>query len=173
MKKHNIFKTKLGDFLNEQNLISDDMKKSTIEILDESFETLKRRIPQTKKKSNSISIFDVVPLELVSFMKKNNIPDDAYFDGNPNGYDAYDDFLLSWETDVPTTDKDKLKYVKDNFSNIVTRSMYKLFIDNGYKRRGFNSGLLKQFDDTTLYDMYINKDFDRIISYFLLSYTNE
>jgi len=44
---------------------------------------------------------------------------------------------------------------------------------NGYKRTGYNSGLLKQFDDTTVYDMYISKDFDRLVKYYSLPFVKE
>lgn len=44
-------------------------------------------------------------------------------------------------------------------------------IVNGDKRQGFNSGLLKQFDDTTVYDMYMNDEWDRLVKYYSLPFT--
>lgn len=149
------------------------MKTLLIDALDKAFALLERQIPKTKKKTESISIQDVPPLELASFMKSHGIPADAYFSGRDNGYDAWDDIVLAWEIDVPTTDKDKEDYKRRVFSNIAFRSVYDSLIKNGYKRTGFNSGLLKQFDGTTVYDMYINKDFDRLVKYYSLPFVKE
>jgi len=48
--------------------------------------------------------------------------------------------------------------------------IYDALIKNGYKRVGFNSGRLKEFNDTTVYEMYSSKDFDRLIKYYSLSF---
>ena len=146
------------------------MKELLIQALDDAYSLLENQIPLTKKKSESISITDVKPVDLVSFMKSNDIPDDAYFDGRDNGYDAWDDILLSWEVDVPTTDKDKLEFKRKRFTDIAWKCLYDLLTKNGYKRVGYNTGLMKQFDDTTVYDMYMSKDWDRLMEYYSLSF---
>ena len=149
------------------------MKELIIQALNDAFVLLEKQVPQTKKKTESISITDVKPMDIISFMKDNNIPNDACFDGRDNGYDAWDDILLSWEIDVPTTDKDKKEFKIKRFTGISWRFVYDLLTKNGYKRVGYNTGLLKQFDDTTVYDMYINKDFDRLVKYYSLSFNKE
>lgn len=141
--------------------------------LDDAFATIQMTIPKTKKAIKSISIIDVNPLELTSFMKKNNIPDDAVFDGRDNGYDAWDDILLSWEVDVPTSAKDKDAFKRKRFTDIAFRKVYDSLKDKGYKRKGFDSSLLKQFKDTTLYDMYTNQEFDRILQYYSMYFIKE
>lgn len=148
------------------------MKKFIIKALNDAKIKLDKRTPSTQKiiGAKSISIIDVNPLTLPQFMKDNNIPDDAYFDGRDNGYDAWDDLLLSWDIVVPTTDKDKLKFNRRVFSTIAFQELFHLLTSNGYKRVGFNSGLLKEFDDTTVYDMYMDKDFDRLVKYYSLSF---
>lgn len=146
------------------------MKDLMIIALNDAFALLEKAVPQTKKETKSVSIMDVKPIDIISFMANNNIPNDACFDGKDNGYDAWDDILLSWDIVVPTTDKDKLKFKKDRFSTIAFRSIYNSLTVNGYKRVGYNTGLLKQFDDTTVYDMYINKDFDRLVKYYSLPF---
>ena len=115
-------------------------------------------------------IFDVSPLNIVQFMKDNNIPDDAYFGGIDNGDDGYSDICLCYDVIIPTTDKEKLNYKRKRFNTVAHKFVYDLLLNNGYKRVGFNSGLLKQFDDTTVYDMFINKDFDRLVKYYSLSF---
>lgn len=142
------------------------MTELLISALDEAFIILNKSIPQTKKITKSISILDVEPIELVSFMRDNNIPDDAYFDGKDNGYDAWNDILLSWEVDVATTDKDKLDYCRRRFSDIAFNFIYKSLNSNGFKRTPVMSLFLKDYKDTTIYDMYVNKEFDRLEKYY-------
>lgn len=146
------------------------MKDLIVTALNEAYENINNRIPQTKKETVYAYIEDVEPLELVDFMKSNNIPDNAYFGGEPNSYDSFDRVCLCWQIDVLTTDKDRLKFVKTQFNNSFGK-VNKFLSDNGYKRKGFNSGLLRQFDDTTVYDMYINKDFDRLVEYYSLYFS--
>ena len=173
-KLKTFIKTTIREFLNEQNEFNNDnMKDLIIQALNNAFGILERQIPQTKKKTESISIIDVKPLDLSSFMKSNDIPNDAVFSGRDNGYDAWDDIVLSWEIDIPTTDKDKKAFKIKRFTDIAWKTVYDILMKNGYKRTGYNSGLLKQFDDTTVYDMYISKDFDRLVKYYSLPFVKE
>lgn len=169
-------KTNMSDFLKETNnplnVSSDNNTTDSTMLgflkiaLKDAFDTLEARVPQTKKKVLSKSILDVDPIDLISFMKKNNIPDDAYFDGRDNGYDGWNDILLSWDIDVPTTKEDKLKFKKRTFSDIAFKKIYDLLTVNGYKRVGYNTALLKEYDNTTIYDMYLNNEFDRLVKYY-------
>lgn len=143
------------------------MKDLIITVLNEVYKSINNRTPQTRKEAVYLSIEDVEPLEIADFMKANNVPCDAYFGGEPNSYDSFDRVCLVWDIDVLTTDKEKLKFVKTQFNNSFGK-VNKYLSENGYKRKGFNSGLLKQFDDTTVYDMYINKQFDRLVKYYSL-----
>tara|TARA_R110000868_G_scaffold329984_1_gene590901 strand:+ start:317 stop:1129 length:813 start_codon:yes stop_codon:yes gene_type:complete len=162
------------EFLSEQNEFdTDNMKDLIIQALNNAFGILEKQIPQTKKKTESISIIDVKPSELLSFMKSNDIPNDAVFSGRDNGYDAWDDIVLYWEIDIPTTDKDKKAFKRKRFTDIAWKVVYDILMKNGYKRVGYNSGLLKQFDDTTVYDMFISKNFDRLVKYYSLPFVKE
>jgi hypothetical protein len=149
------------------------MKELIVQALSAAIVLLESRIPQTKKKTIYVNIDDVKPSDILSFMKDNDIPDTAEFGGKPNGYDAFDEVCLVYDIDIPTTDKDKLKAKKDRFTNIAFRAVYDLLIVNGYKRVGYRSGLLKPFDNTTVYDMYINKEFDRLVEYYSLPFVKE
>lgn len=146
------------------------MKDLITQALNNAFLVLEKQVPQTKLKAVYVNIDDVSPLNIVSFMKENNVPDTACFGGKPNGYDAFDQVCLCYDVDIPTTDDDKLKFKRNRFSNIAWTKVYASLTQNGYKRVGFNSGLLKEFDDTTVYDMFINKDFDRLVKYYSLSF---
>jgi len=146
------------------------MKDLIIQALNDAFATLEKVIPQTKKKTESISIINVNPMELITFMNDNNIPKNASFGGNDNGYDAWDDIVLEWEIDVPTTDKDKLIFRKTYFKNYAFRNVSILLLKNDYKRVGYCTSNLAQFDKTSVYDMYINKEFDRLEKYYSLPF---
>ena len=175
-KKNNIIKTKLVDFLVEQNETlngGDSMKELIIQTLNEAFVTLERRTPQTKSEAVYVNIEDVSPFDIVEFMKDNNIPDTASFSGKPNSYDAFDEVCLSYDIQVPTNDKEKLKYKRHMFNTIAFKSLQEVLTKNGYKIVGFSSGLLKEFDDTTVYDMYMNKEFDRLVKYYSLRFIKE
>lgn len=154
---------------NQANYLS-DMKYLIRLALNDAFVVLDKRTPLTKTKTESMDIINVSPLDIASFMRDNNIPNDAYFDGRDNGYDAWDAILISWDVAVPTTDKDKLIFKRDKFTGIAFKFVFDLLTTNGYKRVGYSTALLKQFDDTTLYDMYLNKDFDRLVKYYSLAF---
>lgn len=146
------------------------MKDLLIKALDEAIIKFDKQIPLTKKETVYINIDDVKPLDISNFIKDNNIPDNCYFGGKPNSYDAFDEVCICYDIDIPTTEKERLKYKQNKFSTIAFKFVYNTLINNGYKRVGFNSGLLKEFDNTTIYDMYIIKDFDRLVKYYSLPF---
>jgi hypothetical protein len=141
--------------------------------LNDAIVKLDKITPTTKKVVKSLSIVDVSPLDIVSFMKKNDIPDDAYFDGRDNGYDGFDDILLSWEVKVPTTDKDKTDFRRKRFTTLAFARVREILLENGYKRVRYNSGLLREFKDTCVYDMFVNNQFDRLVKYYSLPFKKD
>ena len=149
------------------------MKELMIAALDSTFDQLIKQVPQTKKVTKSISIWDVKPKDLATFMADNNIPDDAYFDGKDNGYDVFDDFLLSWDIIIPMTDDDKFKYFRSSFPAMAFRAISKLLTDNGYKRVGFVCSKLSQFVGMDIYNAYVNKDFDTLLLYYSLHFAKK
>lgn len=144
------------------------MKDLIIKALDEAIKKLESSTPKTKTKEKTISVIDVEPLKIPSFMKENGIPDDAWFNTKTNEEDGYDDVVLSWDIGIPTTENDRDKYRRRRFSSIAFKFVFDALTGNGYERVGFNSGLLKEFDDTTVYDMYMCKSFDRLVKYYSL-----
>jgi len=149
------------------------MKDLIIKALDDALILLEKRIPQTKKEIKYVNIEDVKPSELTQFMKDNNIPDDSYFGGKPVKYEDYEQICLSFSVDIPTTEKDKLKFCRSAFTSIAWKFVYDLLIKNGYKRVGYNSALLKPFEWTTVYDMYIDNDYDMLVKYYSLPFVKE
>jgi hypothetical protein len=136
------------------------MKILIINALNEANERVERITPQTKRKTKFIKI-DVIPHELNEFLVKNNIPKDAWF-----GIDDDDDICVCYDVDVPTTDKDKLDFKRRTFENSIFKKIYDIFIANNYQRVGVPTHLFKPYRNWCKYDMYINKEYDKLIEYY-------
>ncbi len=181
---HNFIKTTIREFVNEQ-INNNDMGNLLKKALDDAFIKLENQVPQTKKKTETISIQDVKPSQLLSFMKSNDIPNDAYFTGTDNGYDGWNDIVLAWEVDVPTTEKEKLEYKNRRFHDIAFKSVYDLLTPNGYKRTSGNdrnrityrkssyASHIIMFDNKTVYEMYMDKDFNSLLEYYSMYFKKE
>jgi len=132
---------------------------------------LENSIPQTKLKVvEDISLDDINPIDIAKYMKDNNIPDNAYFMGIDNGDDGYSRYCLAYDIQIPTTDKDKDKYRKERFTSYAFKQVYDLLIKNGYKRISSWSSSYKEFDKKTVYEMFTNNEFDRLVQYYSLSF---
>jgi len=187
-KLRNFVKTTIREFINEQFDNNENMRNLISKALNDAFTTLENQVPQTKKKTETISIQDVKPSQLMSFMKSNDIPNDAYFTGADNGYDGWNDIVLAWEVDVPTSEKEKLEYKNYRFHNIAFKKVYDLLTTNGYKRisdrnqgritykqRSKYSGIssIVLFDNKSVYEMYIDKDLDKLVEYYSMYFQKE
>ena len=153
------------------------MKELIIKALGEAFVKMENAVPQTKKQEQRVCITDVKPIDLSQFMKDNNIPENAEFgsgnveeDEYGNGYDYFDDHLLTWDISIPTTEEEKLTFKRKRFDDYAWNGVYSLLIKNGYKRIGCSSGEFAAYNDTTIYDMYINNEFDRLKKYYSLRF---
>ena len=146
------------------------MKNLIICALFDASEKLNMIIPNDKTKivMKSISIFDVSPLNLTAFMEDNNIPNNARFDGNDNGYDAWNDITLSWEVNVAMSSSEILKLRQKRFTGVAFKFVYDVLTKNNYKRKGSNSSLFKKFK--SVYTMYNNKEYDNLVKYYSLSF---
>lgn len=151
------------------------MRELIIAALKEAFDKLEKQVPKTKKVTKtSNSIFGMSLLELPKFVKDNNIPENAIFDGVDDHYNGFDDFVLSWEIEVPTTDADKLEYKRRRFKAISWRLVYHKLLGNGYKRIfTFSSQSLKPFEGLSHYDLFIENNFDTLLEYYKLYFTKE
>lgn len=151
------------------------MKKLIIEALREAFDMLEKQVPKTKKVvKTSCSILGMPISELPRFVKDNNIPEDAMFDGVPNQYDGLDDIVVSWKIEVPTTDAEKLEYKRRRFKDVAWKIVYHKLLDNGYKRiSNFSSSSLKPFEDLNHYDLFVENNFDTLLEYYKIYFTKE
>lgn len=147
------------------------MKDLILPALNDAYTKLEKQIPSTKNDLVEVCIDDVNPMDLPQFMVDNNIPEDAWFGTEESQtLGSCTRVLLLYDIKIPTTDKDKLLYKRKRYTSIAFSCISNVLLVNGYKRKGFNSGLLKSFDDTTVYDMYINKEYDRLVNYYSLSF---
>lgn len=144
------------------------MREIIIATLEDLMKKVLSSTPQTKKQPKYLDILDVEPIKLIEFMRDNDIPSDAYFSGIDNGYDGWSHIVIEWLIDVPTTDKDKLQYQKNTFNS--SSSVAKALVHNGYKRKPLYSNEFKEFANTTVYDMYVSGDFDKLVKYYSLSW---
>lgn len=137
--------------------------------LSEAMAELYKMVPQTKKETRTVCISQVYPVDVATFIEKNNIPEEARFhNGSVNDNLFADGPWLVWEVDVATTDADRQKYMEKRFTHVAFKSVHKLLLETGYRRVGFSTALLKEFRDTSVYGMYQNKEWDRLIWYYSL-----
>lgn len=185
-KLKNFVKTTIREFINEQFDNNENMKNLISKALNNAFTTLENQLPQTKKKTKTISIQDVKPSQLMSFMKSNDIPNDAYFTGIDNGYDGWNDVVLAWEVDEPTSEKEKSEYKNYRFHDIAFKKVYDLLTTNGYKRisdrnqgritykkRSNSISSIIMFDNKSVYEMYMDKDLDKLVEYYSMRFQKE
>ena len=185
-KLKNFVKTTIREFINEQFDNNENMKNLISKALNNAFTTLEKQLPQTKKKTKTISIQDVKPSQLMSFMKSNDIPNDAYFTGIDNGYDGWNDVVLAWEVDEPTSEKEKSEYKNYRFHDIAFKKVYDLLTTNGYKRisdrnqgritykkRSNSISSIIMFDNKSVYEMYMDKDLDKLVEYYSMRFQKE
>lgn len=83
-------------------------------------------------------------------------------------YNDYDYLNICIPIEVDRTEKEIEQELIKRFQRKMWNKIYKELINVGYKRAGFNSGLLKEFDNTSVYQMAKDGDFDRLTKYYSL-----
>ena len=142
------------------------MEDLILSALSVALEKLEKYVPLNKKKESFISLSDVHPLKLQEFMRENNVPEDAWFGGEENGYDGFSDIGLVWYVEVPTSEKERLDYKISGFERIAWFYVRDILLANGYSICSFDTFLLREFKGTNLYTMYTNGEFDRIFKFY-------
>lgn len=66
--------------------------------------------------------------------------------------------------------------IENEMKSIIERKSYRIIYDNmiknGFKRVGFNSKLLKNFNDTNVYEMIKNNELNKLVSYYSFWFDN-
>lgn len=74
---------------------------------------------------------------------------------------------------VDKTEKEIQKEIEKRIENSSFKIIYDGMIEKGFKRIGFNSGLLKPFDKISVYDMIKNNDLERLVSYYSFRFASK
>lgn len=130
--------------------------------LDDAYDILQKKVPETKIQIKSMSILDVKPVDLIKFMRDNNIPDSAYFNSDD------DETFLSWDIERAITEEEKIVFERYHFGFLAFKAVYRLLTEDGYKKVIAKSSSLTKFKGTTTYDMYITQNFDMLAEYYSL-----
>jgi len=136
--------------------------------LQQAYETLLNQIPKYKIETKfiNLSAYDVEPIDLLRFMTEHSIPDNATF----FSLRGDDGCLLSWSIKVPTTDDDKINFVKNRLYGVAIPKIYKILTSNGYQKIPFVNKPPKQLKNVELYDMFIKKEYDKLVEYYTSLY---
>jgi hypothetical protein len=150
-------------------------------ICDNVMDTLKEKTPKVIKKDKYIklitedSFVSSYLFELKKIAKKHGIEDinkmEMFYQCDEN-YSAEDDsgIYTVVQVDYELSDKELEKIYNRRFENRLWKIIYEEFTNLGYKRVGFDSRDFKEFDDTSVYKMYKNKEFDRLLKYYSLKF---
>lgn len=122
-------------------------------------EKLERQIPKTKIVGKSQRIEGLTLREVMQTYP--NIPDAATIENNQD-----DTVTLEWNEPEPVTKADVLKFKQRRFPDIAWSFVYNSLTENGYKRIGFWSSELQQFDGIGIYERYMAGDADFFVKYY-------
>ena len=139
------------------------MREFLIQALSDAIKSLDKTTPKTKKDVAYIEINNIKPIDIGKFIKDKDIPEHAYFNT-----DCDDNVCICYNYDVPTTKKEQHEHKRRVFHDKVFQKLHKSLTSNGYKRIGFDSSLLKVFDNLNIYDAYLKGDIDIIEKYYFL-----
>lgn len=139
------------------------MEKLIKNAFDEVFKILKNAAPKTRPATRTISILDVNPIDLIKFMEEKGIPPTASFDGVDNGYDGWEDIVLGWDEEVPSSEEDKYNYVRSKFSRRSFGYTQTLLCSHGYVFIGTNDLKAQALFDSQVYDFYISGQISKIV----------
>ena len=142
------------------------MEDLIIKALEDFLEKLTEWSPKTYKISEYVDISEVSPKDLAKFMEENNIPDEAIFNGEPNGYDGWCPWViyLSWKVDVPTNNEQKQEYIEKKFKNENFRRVGNVLKPLGYEILSCDNKIAKC--NELIYNWLINKEYEKIVNYF-------
>ena len=157
--------------------MSNEYKAEVKDILDECYESMPEP-SKTEMADTFISIEEGLSLgEFVSaaeeLARDSGIDIDKCTIGTED-VDPYDTLLpeigLWCKKESPISDKRYRQMVRKRFERRAYKAIYDRLTQLGYRRRGYSTHLLKEFDDTNVYEMYMNGEYDRLAWYYSLSF---
>lgn len=126
-------------------------------------------VETTKVDYVSFPYYEMNLQDFKNFVKKHNIDDvENYTLTSP-----YEETTVyaTYSVIVPKTENEIYVSKKKRCRNIHFKPMYDNMLAQGFKRVGFNSRLLGQFDDTSVYDMILANNIDRLTQYYRLYFS--
>jgi len=150
-------------------------------ICDNAITNIKEKTPKVIKKNKYIELITEDSLvssylfELKKIAKEYGIEDvnqmEIFYQCDEN-YGTEDDsgIYTVVQVDYELSDKELEQIYNRRFENRLWKMIYAEFIELGYKRAGYDSRDFKEFDDTSVYKMYKNKEFDRLLKYYSLKF---
>jgi len=87
-----------------------------------------------------------------------------------SGYDENAGICTNVKAPHQRTKKEIETIYDSRYPRVLWKAVYAEFIELGYKRAGYDSRDFKEFDDTSVYKMYKDKEFDRLLKYYSLRF---
>lgn len=141
------------------------MKKIIQGALNEAGRLLIKQMPINKFVSKSELITGMTLTQATAYCL--NAPATAYLTSGDDGNEVY----LEWQEKISVTGEDLAEFKQKRFPSIAWQCVYNALTAAGYNRVGFSSCLLKQFDGVSLYDKFLDADFDFFVSYYSFRFT--
>lgn len=143
------------------------MKEIIQEALREANKMLIRKFPVNKTINESCIITGMTLEQVTAYCP--NAPATAYLTTREDENEV----LLMWEKKIPVTGTDLAKFKQKRFPSIAWQYVYNALTAAGYKRVGFCSSLLKPFDGISLYDKFLEDDFDFFVRFYSFRFKKE
>lgn len=146
------------------------MKNLIILALGKAYQRAIYDVPQIKydvTKSDNINGMSVN--QLLSFIKENNIDQEALVSADTESSDVFVSVHLNLYNKIPLTAEEKEDAVRGIFNRYAAMDAVRIMLEtNGYKSKDIDRNKLKAFKDMSVYDMYMAKEFDVLVNYFSL-----
>lgn len=156
------------------------MQKIIKDILDDCYADFSMPKP-TRMESAFISVEE--GLNIIEFNNQiQEIADSLNLDINTlkigtEGVDVYSTDIarigVFYDKEYPIPEKEYKRLLRGKFERLVWYRLYKELIAIGYKRESGDNYKFRKYKDTTVYDMYINKEFTKITDYYSLFFKKE
>lgn len=148
------------------------MKELMIKTLNDVYnELINNKCKTTHIVSHSEYINEFTVSTFNTFIKKNNIPDDAVISTSVSDY--YDDTYYAtiyWNVEVPNSEDYKVKYTRTHFEGNAFDAMSIALLNNGYVSRNFPCNIQSKH---AVYNWYMDKNWEELEHYYLIFFKKD
>lgn len=148
------------------NMVSnDDMKEIVLPVLQQVYESAIADAEKKRVRKYQYSPIGQMNIDkLQQYMVKNNIPASAQL------IIIDSDIYIKWEIYIPMTEKEKNNFIEKYVNYREFSKVDDILYEKGYKRKAISRLRLSDFNETTVYHMFIKKEYDRLQKYYSLFY---